>query len=263
MKKKIFYLFAVVLSLIVAIYLQFTEISLIGDEIDDGYIKSIILYAVYVFLTAAVLRYCNYNVFRRPRRVLCFFIAMIVAVNNFPFSPFIKGDSAFYNVNFGRTFLFVCNCFFTAAFEELFFRGVLFNFFVDCKACDKRGIIKAIIFSSLIFGAAHLLNLFGGAGFLPTLLQAGYTSLVGALCAYTLFKTRNIIFPWLVHAVYNVCGLILTSDALGSGVSLDIATLVITVVLGVAVGVYVLTSLIKTTEEECADYRASVLNKKS
>lgn len=263
MKKKIFYLFAVVLSLIVAICLQFTEISLIGDEIDDGYIKSVILYTVYIFLTASVLHYCKYNVFRRPRRVLCFFIAMLVAVNNFPFSPFIKGDSTFCNVNFNRVFWFVCNCFFTAAFEELFFRGVLFNFFVDCKSCDKRGVIKAIIFSSLIFGAAHLLNLFGGAGFLSTLLQAGYTSLIGALCAFTLFKTRNIIFPWLVHAVYNVCGLILTSNALGCGVSLDFATVVITVVLGVAVGVFVLISLIKTTEDECADYRVSVLNKKS
>ncbi len=262
MKKKVIYTIVAAALIIFAVFMHFATITVTGDEVNDGYVKSVISYAVYIVLSIFVIRFCGYNVFRLPKRFACFIIALAVAVNNFPFSPFIREEVVIVNRSFERIFWFIVNCFFTAAFEELFFRGVLFNFIVDCSACDKRGIIKSIIYSSLIFGAAHLLNLFVGAGVLPTLLQAGYTSLVGALCAFTLFKTRNIVFPWLVHAVYNVCGLILTTNAIGNGVTFDLTTVVVTAVIGVAVGVFVLISLVKTPKEECDNYRTTILNKK-
>lgn len=261
MTKKRTYIVAAAVLVVITTVLQFIDLKITNDKITDGYIKSVFCYAVYMFLTVWILNFCGYKAFCRPQKIFCFFIAMIVAVNNFPFSTFIKGESGFAEFSFSRAVFFILNCLFTAAFEELLFRGLLFNFFVETAPRNKKGVIKAVVISSLAFGAAHFLNLFAGAGFLPTLLQAGYTSLVGALCAFTLFKTRNVAFPWLVHATYNVCGLILTSNGLGCGVNFDAFTVVLTIIIGVAVGTFVLIDLLKVSDEEIKDYAAQCLRK--
>lgn len=247
-KNKVPYIVAATVLILLAMVLQFIDLKITDDKITDSYIKSVFCYAVYIALTALVLNFCGYKVFEHPQKVFCFFIAMIVAVNNFPFSPFIKGEAMSVEFRFLRVLFFLLNCLFTAAFEELLFRGIVFNFFLELVSHKRRDVIKAIVYSSLVFGAAHLLNLFAGGSFLPTLLQSGYTFLVGGLCAFVFFRTKNIVFPWLVHAVYNVCGLILTSDGLGCGVSFDAITVVLTTVIGVAVGVFVLIDLLKDSE---------------
>ena len=182
--------------------------------------------------------------FNKPRKIYCFLVALVISINNFPFSAYFKGVSYVTNKNAAYAAVFVASCFLTAAFEELLFRGLLFNALCESSPKTVKGVLRAIIISSVIFGAAHFLNLFGGAAFFPTLAQAGYTSLIGALCAFVLFKTHNIIFPWLMHAVYNVGGLILTREGLGNGVVFDTTTIVVTVILGVIVGVFALVSMI-------------------
>lgn len=251
---------AIVLFLIV-IALQFVDVNVFDNDIYDGYLKTIFVYCAGVPLCFILLSFSGYGVFNKPRKIYCFLVALVISINNFPFSAYFKGVSYVTNKNAAYAAVFVANCFLTAAFEELLFRGLLFNALCESSPKTVKGVLRAIIISSVIFGAAHFLNLFGGAAFLPTLAQAGYTSLIGALCAFVLFKTHNIIFPWLVHAVYNVGGLILTREGLGNGVVFDTTTIVVTVILGVLVGVFALVSMIKTKETECEEYAFTALKR--
>lgn len=70
--------------------------------------------------------------------------------------------------------------------EEIFFRGFILN-----KWAEKYGNVKGVIFSSLIFMILHL-----GSLMLPQLL-------VGLLCAMVYIKTKKMIYPIFVHALYN------------------------------------------------------------
>lgn len=243
------------------IALQFVDINAFGDEIYDGYLKTICVYCACVPLCFILLSFSDYGVFNKTRNIYCFFVALVVSVNNFPFSAYFKGVSSVTNKSAACAVVFVANCFLTAAFEELLFRGLLFNALYESSPKTVKGVFKAIMISSVIFGAAHFLNLFGGAAFLPTLAQAGCTTLIGALCAFVLFKTRNIVFPWLTHAVYNVGGLILTREGLGNGIVFDATTIVVTVVFGVLVGAFALVSMMKTKESECEEYTVITLKR--
>ena len=248
---------------LVAVVLQFVDINAFGDNVYDGYVKSVCVYCACVPLCVILLYFSGYRVFNGASRIYCFFIALVVSINNFPFSAYFKGVSAITQRNAAYAAVFIANCLLTAFFEELLFRGMLFNALYESSSKTFKGVFRSIIISSVVFGAAHFLNLLGGAAFLPTLAQAGYTTLIGALCAFLLFKTRNVIFPCLMHAVYNVCGLILTGEGLGNGVVFDTTTIVVTTVIGIAVGVFALVSLIKTPDAECEEYATLVFYRKN
>ena len=59
--------------------------------------------------------------------------------------------------------------------EEIIFRGFLF------KMLEKDNVKFAIAISSITFGIGHIVNLFNGADFIPTLMQIGYAISIGYL----------------------------------------------------------------------------------
>jgi hypothetical protein len=75
--------------------------------------------------------------------------------------------------------------------EELLFRGLVFHF-VE-RDTGKEG--AAIFISALLFGIWH-----------GIFVQGVYTFLIGLVLGYLYAKTRNIIWPYLVHFVNNFSG---------------------------------------------------------
>lgn len=75
--------------------------------------------------------------------------------------------------------------------EELLFRGLVFHF-VE-RDTGKEG--AAILISALLFGIWH-----------GIFVQGVYTFLIGLVLGYLYAKTRNIIWPYLVHFVNNFSG---------------------------------------------------------
>ena len=262
MKKALYYIcFILIIALIIV--LNFLKISIFENEVFNEYFKVIFTYLLALPIIFYLLHRLDYKLFNKKIAkfgMICFALSMLVAINNFPFFPFFKKTSTFEYHTSLEIITFIIYCIMTAVFEETLFRGMLFNYMVETFSKDKKGIAKAIIFSGLTFGIAHLLNLFSGAGFLATLGQVGYTTLIGAMCAFILYKTRNIVFPIIVHAVYNILGLMLSSSALGSGIVFDIETIVLTAVLGVIVGVSLLMFLLKSTDIEAAEYNLICIN---
>lgn len=169
--------------------------------------------------------------------------ALAVAVNNFPIIGVINGNVAI-NANSLQIAVYVLFCVSIGFYEELIFRGLIFPLCYYAVRKFKYNVFWAVAISSAVFGLTHFINLLAGAGFGATLLQTGYSFLIGAMCALSLLITENIFTAIILHAVYDVGGLMVSRIAFGN--QWDIATIIITAVLGVAVAIYMVIICLKT-----------------
>ena len=207
--------------------------------------------AVMFTLMLAYLGYCTMNPFRRPfwRGILVSLPAFAIAVNNFPILSTLWGDAKLVGEPLAVG-LFALECLFVGIFEETAFRGVVFLYLLENRRADKRQIFKTVVLSSAIFGAIHLANVFaGGVG--PTLLQVGYSFLIGGMLSVVLLKTKNIWICAIIHAVYNFCGYLM--PILGEGKWWDLPTVIFTVILSLAVAAYTIVTLLKISPCELDD----------
>jgi uncharacterized BrkB/YihY/UPF0761 family membrane protein len=88
-----------------------------------------------------------------------------------------------------------------------------------------------------------------GASVGATLLQVGYSFLVGAMCAVVLLLCGSVLPCILLHAVYDFGGLLIPT--LGSGRIWNAPTVVLTAALSVAVTLYFLWCLYRTSPTLC------------
>ena len=119
-------------------------------------------------------------------------------------------------------------CFFLVGFtEEVFFRGLIANFFFDKHAKDPAGVWTATIWSGLLFGLMHLMNLLGStdhAYISSILVQVVCTIAMGMALTAVYYRCRNIWVVIILHAMNNICSGIASgffegaslSDTLGS-----------------------------------------------
>ncbi|WXR62480.1 type II CAAX endopeptidase family protein [Peptostreptococcaceae bacterium AGR-M142] len=75
-------------------------------------------------------------------------------------------------------------------FEEILFRGIIFN-----TLKKEFKLISSVFISALIFSVAH-----------GNMLQGIYTFILGVLLASTYNKLNSIIAPILIHLIYNFLG---------------------------------------------------------
>lgn len=84
--------------------------------------------------------------------------------------------------------------------EEILFRGALLG------CLRKYGDVSAIIISAFLFGAIH-----------GNLIQMPFAFVLGLYLGYVAVKTRNLVYPMLVHAVNNGVATIVNYLSEGSG----------------------------------------------
>lgn len=193
------------------------------------------------------------RLFCRIERWIFILPCIIIAVNNFPFFAYFSGKMQLYTNELLDFVLFGLHCISVGLFEEVVFRGVIFYFLASYFSKDKKGLIKTVVFSSILFGVSHLLNIFAGANVGATLLQVGYTVLTGGLFAFAFIQTKNILIPAFIHATYNFCGLLFEIPArggLGTGVVFDVGTICTMATVCVVVGVIIMYYLVKYPENE-------------
>lgn len=190
----------------------------------------------------------SYRVFARPnwKHLAILLPAWAVVINNLPILSLIWGDARVERVDL--LWLFALQSICVGIFEELAFRGVLFLALLERRRATTKQIFWVTVISSALFGLIHLANLMEGAGLIPTLMQVGYSFLIGAMCGIVLLKTGNLLHCVLLHSVYNFCGMLLPT--LGEGTWWDTPTVIFTAVLAVGVSVWMLYSLLKVTPEQ-------------
>lgn len=204
---------------------------------------------VFVFMTL----YMGYHVFtplRKPwyKSLLFGLPALAVAINNFPIIGLATGN-AYITDPAGGVLLIVAYCFAIGMFEEFAFRGLFYLMILDGRRKSTKQIFLTTAASCAVFGLVHLVNLFVGANPGATLLQVGYSFLIGGMCAIVLLKTGSIWYCVLLHTVYDIGGTILY---LGGGLRWDVVTVTVTAVLGVAVAVFMVISLLRIKPEDIA-----------
>ncbi|MGO5074290.1 lysostaphin resistance A-like protein [Clostridium sporogenes] len=92
--------------------------------------------------------------------------------------------------------------------EEFIFRGAILNLLIDKFDKTPKGIYASIIISSIIFGTAHITNIFSGASAKSTFIQAVGATVLGALLATIHLRTRNIWVVVILHAFMDFSCLI-------------------------------------------------------
>ncbi len=218
------------------------------DELTQQLCKSLLsrVLGSVVFLSLSF--YLNYRVWHRPLRGSWKVLlpCALVVVNNLPIIALLTKTASVTRTDL--IWLYALDALFIGLFEELAFRGTLFLAILEKRRDSKKKIFFTTVVSSAIFGLVHLANLLEGAGVGATVMQVGYSFLIGGMCSIVLLKTGNLLFCVLLHAVYNFCGNLL--PYLGTGSWWDTPTIVITTVLAVAVTAWMLFMLFRVRPED-------------
>lgn len=85
--------------------------------------------------------------------------------------------------------------------EEVAFRGVLFQ--LNLRKYSRN---VTLVFTSLLFGAAHLLNLITGQPLSSTILQVIFAASLGFLFGYMYIKTNSLLPSIITHYLIDTVG---------------------------------------------------------
>ena len=221
--------------------------SLSADAVAAEMWRSVIYRCLASLVFVFALIYLEYRVFSgfRLSHLAVFLPALLVAVNNFPILGTINGTVWLDRGDL--LWIYVLDCLMIGLFEELAFRGVLLPFLLEKRRGTKSQILWTVVISSGVFGLIHLINLFEGAGVGPTLLQVGYSFLIGGMCAIVLMKTGNLLYCILLHTVYDIGGRWMT---VAGGILWDTPTVILTAVLAVIVVAWMLMVFFRIDEQD-------------
>ena len=231
-------------------FFEFVPIAFYSDDVLSDIIKMTVTRGLGSVMFTVLMLYLGYRVhyFEKFGKALLFSLpCFAVVINNLPIIGILTGNSyltspAWYMI------WFAFECIFIGIFEETAFRGALFLILLEKRRSSTKQIFWTTVASSALFGGVHLLNLLAGGGVGPTLLQVGYSFLIGGMCAVVLLRTRNIWICAALHAIYDFCGFLMPK--LGSGNWWDVPTITITAVIAVATAVYIVVALLKTTPKQ-------------
>ena len=174
---------------------------------------------------------------RKPLLWLLALPGFIIAINNFPFVSFFTGDCDI-GASADSIFFYALICLATGFFEEMAFRGCAFMLLLKNRTQSKGRILFAIFVSSAVFGLIHLVNVFFGGSLGASLLQVGYSALIGALCSMVLLLTGNIWLCVALHAIYNFCGGLVDRFGVVGSVQWTRAEIIFTAIVSVIVAAY-------------------------
>ncbi len=238
--KNLFLIVLFVMVIITLIIMEFFDNQLFDNLIASKMVENSILR----FLGGIIFMVIMFRIglsklfsFQKPLKSLLIIIpGLIISINNFPIIAYFSGRTVLTEPIY-TVYLFTIECISIGFFEEIIFRGLILTLLLQKFPKTQKGTFQAVIFSSLIFGFIHLLNLFTGASFNNTLLQIGYSFLIGMMWAVMYLKTKNIWLIMILHASYNFFGQVMFQ--LGNVTNrYDIYTIVITVVIAITVTVY-------------------------
>lgn len=234
------------LALVSVVLCSFPQIFPIADETLSRLLMETVPRLFVGGFLVALLLYAGYGGSLRLRRkgllraVLWSLPCLLVALANFPYSALIGGTATI-----GRgdlVPLFLLKCLSVAIMEELFFRALAVPFLLErLKGRLKEG--YAVLLSAAVFSLSHLFNLLLRASVPATLLQVGYTFLLGCMFAVQLLETGSVWHCVLVHFLFDVGGVIVTD--LGSGYFQDVVFWCLTAAAGVLCAVHVTISLVR------------------
>lgn len=246
-KRDVFFRVGALLTALIFVVVWIWDPELSADETTQSFCRSVIFRGLGSLVFLFVLLYLEFRMVSRPRlaHLAVLLPALAVAVNNFPILGVAQGS--IWVEREDLILLYALDCLLIGAFEELAFRGVFLPSLLERYGSTQKSFRWTVIGSSAAFGLIHLVNLAEGAGFGATVLQVGYSFLIGGMCAIVLLKTGNLVYCILLHAVYDFGGRFLM---IGDGSLWDVPTVILTAVLAVIVTVWMVTVFLRLSPED-------------
>jgi hypothetical protein len=169
----------------------------------------------------------------------------LVVIANLPLSGLISGSATIDRPDL--IWLFAIYCLSVGILEEIVFRGIIFMAIAQRLNGRRNAALLSILISSAIFGLIHLANLFDGASLPQTLLQIGYSFLIGCMLSAMLIRCGNIYICIAVHSLFDFGGLMIGN--LGQGAFQDIYFWIITAICGVICLIHIVLYVFKQSEQ--------------
>ena len=107
----------------------------------------------------------------------------------------------------GQIFWYFASMFAVGLAEEMLFRGVIAQTFLEHFGTSRKGIWKACLLSGLFFGGAHLTNLMTSAP-LGVLMQCVFAGSLGVLYAALYFRTGNLWVLIFLHGANDAAAML-------------------------------------------------------
>jgi len=133
--------------------------------------------------------------------------------------------------NIPLLFFFAALAAMTGFAEETIFRGIAVH------ALQSKGFLRAALFSSLIFGLLHFVNLLQGANLLATIGQVIFAILIGIAFAGPLIYTGSIWPIIFIHAIQDFIAFWTTGGVTNTSSS-SISDVLLPIVLMLPVAIY-------------------------
>lgn len=117
-------------------------------------------------------------------------------------------------------FYFIAAMFLIGWTEELVFRGVILNLFLERFSKTKTGILAAVVFSGILFGAVHLTNIFHGISVESAVVQAVTAAFLGIILGAVYVRSGNIWIVIVFHMMIDF-GSLMGSGIFGAGTTTE------------------------------------------
>jgi uncharacterized protein len=136
--------------------------------------------------------------------------------------------------------------------EEVSFRGLIL------QALASRGVWRAAVISSILFGLMHLQNLLFGADLVATVLQIAYATAMGFGFASVTLRTGSIWPLVAIHALIDFAGFVTSGGTvIDSLTGTDVAVYALYIVAFTGYGVFNMRAM-KRSRENIADMAPAV-----
>ena len=209
-KRSIFLYFLGMAGLFLLFFLLSQYLTLVVHNSMDGlkYSEDTLFEIIWAgFALILLLLYKNKYVFTQERdsftSTLKYTIPTTILSVIFLISSIIYGIESEVQVSFLSVLNLLIYCFFIGIVEEFLCRGWLLNEFLERFSDSKKNIVLSIVFSSLIFGLIHFLNIGETQGFIDTLIQVLNATSLGIFFALVYYKTKNIWTVVFIHAFWD------------------------------------------------------------
>lgn len=108
----------------------------------------------------------------------------------------------------GDIIVFVACMLLVGIAEEVLFRGVITDCILEKYGMDRKGVVFAVVMSGLIFGLAHLSNMFyADINPVGVLIQAVQATSLGIFFGAVYMRTHNIFAVIFLHAAMDFVSL--------------------------------------------------------
>ena len=189
------------IDLVISILPSFITSSILGYK----YGSEIILELFYaLFAIIVMLLFHNSYVFTNKHtkfgKAIKYGIPMLIYSGIY----FVVNVIGLKNVIVGNLINIIILCIFIGFAEEFLCRGWLQNEFLERFGDSKKGVVKSILCSSLVFGCMHLINVVTTSqGLVFTLLQVLNAITLGFYLGVIYYKSKNIWSVIFLHAFYD------------------------------------------------------------